>query len=166
MIIAKITPHRLTREEKMMNFSKNLRELRARRDLTQEDLADKIGVSRQMVARYESGENYPEMDKAILIAQVLDCKLDDLINSREPVRNFGSHLAQTISVKLEKPRLSTRDKIVYITLWCFASMMIFAAVIASSYLLLDENIGNAMAALLGSLMVASWFLIMIIYKAK
>lgn len=149
-----------------MHFSKNLRELRARRDLTQEDLADKIGVSRQMVARYESGENYPEMDKAILIAQVLDCKLDDLIHSKAPVKTFGPHLPQVVNVKLEKPKLSVRDKVIYISLWCAASLMIFGSLIASSGLLFGEQASGIAGAFFGSLMIASWCIIATIYKAK
>jgi transcriptional regulator with XRE-family HTH domain len=119
-----------------------------------------------MIARYESGENYPEMDKAILIAQVLDCKLDDLINSREPVNNFGPHSTPTISVKLEKPRLSIRDKIVYSVLWCAVSLMVFGSIMATVSVIFSERVSGASAAFFGSLMIASWFLIVIIYKAK
>jgi transcriptional regulator with XRE-family HTH domain len=150
----------------MMNFSKNLRELRARRDLTQEVLAEKIGVSRQMIARYESGENYPEMDKAILIAQVLDCKLDDLVNSKEPVKTFDPHLPQIVNVKLEKPKLSTRDKVIYIILWCLASAMVAGSIITCSNVVFEQNVSSAITTFFGSLMVASWCIIAIIYKAR
>ncbi|MDR1300494.1 MAG: helix-turn-helix domain-containing protein [Candidatus Nomurabacteria bacterium] len=151
----------------MMNFSKNLRELRAKHGLTQEVLADKIGVSRQMIARYESGENYPEMDKAVLIAQVLNCKLDDLVNSKEPVESFGPHLtAQTVSVKLEKPKLSVRDKVIYISLWCAVSLMVFGSLIASAGIMFGEQASSAAGSFFGALMIASWCIIAIIYKAK
>jgi transcriptional regulator with XRE-family HTH domain len=167
MMTAKIRQHRkISRKEKMMNFSKNLRELRARRDLTQEDLADKVGVSRQMIARYESGENYPEMDKALLIAKTLDCNLDDLVNSKEPVKTFGPHLPHTVNIKLEKPKLTLRDKIIYISLWCAASLMIFGSLIASAGIVFGEQASATAGAFFGALMIASWCILAIIYKGK
>ena len=96
-----------------MNFSKNLRELRAKNNITQEALAEKIGVSRQMINRYESGENYPEMDKAILLAQSLNCRLDDLVNLRDAATNAPLLSGQNITVKLEKPQLTETDRKIY-----------------------------------------------------
>lgn len=59
-------------------FSDNLIQLRKYRRMTQEELAEKIGVSRQSVAKWESGESIPDLDKCRIIADIFGVTLDDL----------------------------------------------------------------------------------------
>ena len=61
-------------------FHENLLQLRKLKNMTQEDIADKVGVSRQAVAKWESGETIPDLEKARLLAGVLEVSLDDLTN--------------------------------------------------------------------------------------
>lgn len=69
-------------------FKDNLIQLRKLQNLTQEDIAEKIGVSRQAVARWEAGETAPDLEKARMLAGVLGVSLDDLTNY-EPGENLG-----------------------------------------------------------------------------
>lgn len=69
-------------------FADNLLNLRKRYSMTQEDLAEKLGVSRQAVAKWESGETVPDLEKSRLIAEVFGVTLDDLVNFN-PEGNFG-----------------------------------------------------------------------------
>ena len=69
-------------------FKDNLIHLRKINQLTQEDVADKVGVSRQAVAKWESGETVPDLDKCRLLAEVFGVTLDDLANF-EPDENMG-----------------------------------------------------------------------------
>lgn len=62
-----------------MIFANNLHYLRKRDKVTQEDLADRLGVSRQSVSKWETGEAYPEMDKLIALSDIFNVSLDDLI---------------------------------------------------------------------------------------
>lgn len=62
-----------------MAFRENLLHLRAANNMTQEQLAVLVGVSRQSVAKWESGKAYPEMDKLIKLAQIFNCSIDDLV---------------------------------------------------------------------------------------
>lgn len=62
-----------------MSLGENLQFLRKRNELTQEDLAEKLEVSRQSVSKWESDTVYPEMDKLIQLSQMFHVKLDDLI---------------------------------------------------------------------------------------
>ena len=48
-------------------------------NMTQEKLAEKMGVSRQTVSKWESGEAYPEIPKLMDLCEVFSCKLDDLL---------------------------------------------------------------------------------------
>ncbi|QNO15391.1 helix-turn-helix transcriptional regulator [Alkalicella caledoniensis] len=62
-----------------MSFGENLRKLRKERGLSQEQLAEKINVSRQAVSKWEQGGGYPETEKIILIAKNLNVSLDYLL---------------------------------------------------------------------------------------
>ena len=61
-------------------FRDNLVQLRKMLNMTQEELAEKVGVSRQAVARWEAGETSPDLEKARLLAEALGVSLDDLTN--------------------------------------------------------------------------------------
>ena len=72
-------------------FKDNLIHLRKIRQLTQEEVADRIGVTRQSVAKWESGETVPDLEKCRLLADLFGVSLDDLANY-EPDENMGMAL--------------------------------------------------------------------------
>ena len=61
-------------------FRDNLVQMRKLRRLTQEDIAEKVGVTRQAVAKWEAGETVPDLDKCKMLAEILGVSLDDLAN--------------------------------------------------------------------------------------
>ena len=63
-----------------MKFCDKIVKLRKDRNLSQEQLAEKLNVSRQAVSKWESGISYPDMNKMLSICKILDCKLDELID--------------------------------------------------------------------------------------
>lgn len=69
-------------------FKDNLVHLRKINQLTQEDVAAKAGVSRQAIAKWESGETVPDLEKCRLLAELFGVSLDDLANY-EPDENLG-----------------------------------------------------------------------------
>ena len=69
-------------------FKDNLVQMRKVLQLTQEDIAEKLGVTRQSVAKWESGESIPDLDKCKQLANVFGVSLDDLANY-EPEENLG-----------------------------------------------------------------------------
>lgn len=74
---------------KKMSFADNLVELRKYHDFSQEELADMIGVSRQTLSKYETGESLPDIDKCKLLADVFDVSMDELVNYEKSVDNMG-----------------------------------------------------------------------------
>ena len=58
-----------------MNLSDNLKRIRKENNLSQEQLADKLGVSRQSVSKWESGQAYPEMDKVLQLCQLFNLNI-------------------------------------------------------------------------------------------
>ena len=69
-------------------FKDNLAQMRKVLQLTQEDVAEKLGVTRQSVAKWESGESVPDLDKCKQLAEIFGVSLDDLANY-EPEKNMG-----------------------------------------------------------------------------
>ena len=63
-----------------MNLSENLKRIRKENNLSQEQLADKLGVSRQAVSKWESNLAYPEMDKVLQICKMFNLNIDELLN--------------------------------------------------------------------------------------
>ena len=70
-------------------FKDNLVQLRKLCRLTQEDVADRLGVSRQAVAKWESGETVPDLDKCKVLADLFGVTLDDLANYTPDESNLG-----------------------------------------------------------------------------
>ena len=80
-----------------MKFSDNLKKLRKDMNLSQEDLADKLGVSRQSISKWESGVVYPEMDKMVQLCKLFNVNMDDLINNDVAEVNNTKQAKNTIN---------------------------------------------------------------------
>ena len=63
-----------------MSFAKKMIELRKQQDLSQQDLADRLGVSRQAISRWETGAVQPLADSVKSLAQVFQVSTDYLLN--------------------------------------------------------------------------------------
>ncbi len=63
-----------------MKLSDNIKRIRKENNLSQEQLAEKLGVSRQSVSKWESGQSYPEMDKMLKICDMFNYNINDLLN--------------------------------------------------------------------------------------
>ncbi len=84
-----------------MNFRDNFMHLRAVNNMTQEQLAMLLGVSRQSVAKWEAGKSYPEMDKLIAMCQIFNCTLDELVQGDLTGRTAERALAASTTAKPE-----------------------------------------------------------------
>lgn len=63
----------------MAGFAENLQFYRKRENMTQEDLAEKMEVSRQTVSKWESAVSYPEMEKILQLCDMFQCNMDTLM---------------------------------------------------------------------------------------
>lgn len=63
-----------------MSFGENLRNIRKQRNITQEGLAEALGVSRQAISKWESDSGYPETEKLIALSKTLNISIDYLLN--------------------------------------------------------------------------------------
>lgn len=67
-----------------MKFSEKIIQARKAKALTQEDLAEAVGVSRQAVSKWETEEAKPDIDKLVAICKVLDLSMDYLCLDKQP----------------------------------------------------------------------------------
>ena len=71
-----------------MSFGKNLQFLRKMHNsMTQEELAERMGVSRQTISKWESETAYPEMEKAFELCQFFSCSMDRLFRENMNMEN-------------------------------------------------------------------------------
>lgn len=64
-------------------LSEKIYELRRKQGLSQEQLAERIGVSRQAISKWESGQSIPDLDKLILLSENFSVSLDALVKESE-----------------------------------------------------------------------------------
>lgn len=67
----------------LVNFNRNLQELRKKNNLSKEELAEKINVARQTISKWELGETVPNLEHAIIQANTLNVDLNELVFGKE-----------------------------------------------------------------------------------
>lgn len=87
----------------MSLFSDNLTALRRLARRTQESVAEQVGVTRQALAKWESGETLPDIERCRLLAQLYGVSLDDLVSHDSaafslPVPPRGKHLFGVVRI--------------------------------------------------------------------
>ena len=130
-----------------MKFGENLYNLRKKQKISQEKLAEKIGVSRQSVSKWENGTAYPEMNRIFELCKIFHCKLNDLVNDN--ILDFDS-LDEEVKmsvVKFNKEK-QKKLKIVSKTISICSRILqvitiIISAVMIMSMLFIPSIINNA-----------------------
>ena len=109
-----------------MSFADRLKEARRACDLSQEDLAEQLAVSRQAVGKWEQGQAYPEVEKLLALCAVLNVSLDALMADELPpdcrkttpasspaesiliLAENGINLVRCVNIKCSQPYKSRR----------------------------------------------------------
>ena len=73
-----------------------LKELRKEKGLTQEQLADKLFVTRRTVSRWETGNNMPDLEVLVELADLYDVDLRDIFNGQRRDDNMDKELKDTL----------------------------------------------------------------------
>ena len=68
-----------------MNIADRIQYLRKQKGYSQEDLADKVGVSRQAVSKWESEQSTPDLEKVIVMSNLFEVTTDYILKGIEPV---------------------------------------------------------------------------------
>lgn len=85
-----------------MSFGENLQAIRKKSLLSQEDLAEMLGVSRQAVSKWELGEGFPEVEKLLLLSKKLNISLDSLMGNEKP-HAIGEHGKASDTIRIVSP---------------------------------------------------------------
>ncbi len=127
--------------------------LRKKAGLSQEDLADKLDVSRQSVSKWESGQSTPELDKIIMMSRLFDVSTDELlIDDKELSAELSTvgYCERIVSmeeaVSYVNTRFSSAKKLGIATVLCILSPL---ALIILAYLQELYNFSETLAASVG-----------------
>lgn len=99
-------------------FQKKIKQLRLEHDMSQEDLADVLGVTRQSISKYENGTAEPSFDKLAILVGYFGVSYDDLlaadtlVEKEEPVKKAVEKVAATPKGKTEKEVLEPTIEVV------------------------------------------------------
>lgn len=98
-----------------MNMADRIQYLRKAKGISQEELADKVGVSRQAVSKWESEQSTPDLDKVITMSEYFDVTTDYILKGIEPVADNDIKSSELTS------------KILYIASTAFIAIGLFCA---------------------------------------
>ena len=106
---------------KIGNF---IKELRKEQNLTQEQLAEKFGVARRTVSRWETGSNMPDLDILIEMADFFDVDLREILDGERKSEKMNQELKETVlkvaEYSNEEKKKSTRVVLIYFVLGIIA----------------------------------------------
>lgn len=108
-----------------------LKELRKEKNITQEQLADEMNVSRRTVSRWETGSNMPDLDILIDISEFYDVDLKEILSGQRKEKDMDKETKETI-LKVaeynndEKERILKRFHIMFIVVLVFLTIAIAA----------------------------------------
>ena len=64
-----------------MNLGKKIAELRKKKNLSQEELAEKVGVARQTISKWETGDTTPDINQVKIISKIFNISIDELVDN-------------------------------------------------------------------------------------
>lgn len=151
-----------------MKLADNLKQIRKKHNMSQEDLAEALGVSRQSVSKWESGISYPEMDKVLEICKMFNLNIDELLNQNIKEVNNNNQTKNNINKIID-------DFLEYITktVDMFSSMkfkektkcLIEQLVVATIILIIFTIIGSICGSIINSvLMMIPYDIRIVIYS--
>lgn len=73
-----------------MEFNNRLYELRKQKGLSQEELANRLNVTRQTVSKWEVGDSTPDMEKLVALSALFNVSMDELVMGKEAVTQDNS----------------------------------------------------------------------------
>lgn len=77
-----------------IEIANRLVELRKKNGLSQEELADKLGLSRQAVSKWERAESSPDTDNLICLAKLYNVSLDDLLDTTQSIEEISAEVKE------------------------------------------------------------------------
>lgn len=135
-----------------MRFEEKIVELRKAKGLSQEELAEQLGVSRQAVSRWELGQTLPDIPNLLQLCELFGVSADYLVREEEQTAAKSDQNAKTIA-RLTREREKTRYQArkYYYTAWAAVLMAIgflTSSVIDSRWISFGIGMGQAVGAVI------------------
>ena len=129
-----------------MKFGDNLKKIRILKKLSQEDLAEKVNVSRQSISKWETGDAYPTMNNLLELCKIFHCKINDLVNDNIlDMDSLGDEVkTKVVSLKKEKQKkMKVLSKIISIIskigrIFCYIAIPFLCLILIASPYLIDK----------------------------
>ena len=93
-----------------MDFNNRLYQLRKQKGLSQEELANRLNVSRQTVSKWEVGDSTPDMEKLVAISDLFDVSLDKLVMGKEDEPQIPTTTKSELVTVLNEKVLTSNNK--------------------------------------------------------
>lgn len=93
-----------------MDFNNRLYQLRKQKGLSQEELANRLNVSRQTVSKWEVGDSTPDMEKLIAISDLFDVSLDKLVMGKDDAPDAQPSSKSELATVLNEKVLTSKNK--------------------------------------------------------
>ena len=106
-----------------MDIGTKIKNARIAAQLTQEQVADALGVSRQTMSNWENGKTYPDIVSVIKMSDLYAISLDHLLKEKEemPMSNYMDYLEESTNTVKSQKKLSLTILIAtYLGIWAFA----------------------------------------------
>ena len=92
-----------------MDFNNKLYELRKQKGFSQEELANRLNVSRQTISKWEVGESTPDMEKLAAISDLFEVSLDELVLDKAPKAEATEQVVKSEFYSDIKENILTED---------------------------------------------------------
>lgn len=100
-----------------MKIGDKLKEARLKKNMTQEEVAEKIFVSRQSISNWENNKTYPDIGNVIALSDLYEISLDELLKGSD---NFMKHLEESTDL------VKSNKKLIGIIILALITMIIIA----------------------------------------
>lgn len=117
-----------------MDLGNKLQRARAKANLTQEQVAEALGVSRQTISNWENEKTYPDIRSVVTLSDLYNVSLDYLLKDKEEttMTNYLDYLEESTNVVKSKNKLSKLILVIaYLLIWAF-SLIVFWFFISGS----------------------------------
>ena len=93
-----------------MEFNNKLYSLRKQKGLSQEELANRLNVSRQTISKWEVGDSTPDLESLVAISSLFEISLDELVMDKAPVESGETSVKSEMASKLKEKVLADEQK--------------------------------------------------------
>lgn len=117
-----------------MKFGENLKNIRKYKKISQEELAERLGVSRQSISKWETGENYPSMTNIMCLCDIFNCPINEFVHEDMVDIDLLDEEIKMNVVKFKKEeqkKMKSISKFIYIVARIFKACAVIGLVTAS-----------------------------------